>query len=221
VTTSRDGAGSDEPVETLRRGQRVGLQDDSRLRSVFLQWRLIAGLPVIAGVDPAAAKAVVQGIVDRLLQVRGGLDPLILLERDGALLQRSTAVAVLTVVFARCAGWPTQVLPELGVAGLLHDLGSVLDQDNPGQAAFRWLLDRGEDDLWLRSALVARHVGTPATAAEVGLPGQLAVVGLVRLAASTDAAGADVEARERSWRDSVAVGGVAAELLDAARHALA
>lgn len=48
-------------------------ESDSRLRSVFLQHRLIAGLPPIDGVDPMTAKLVIEGVVDRLLQVAGGL----------------------------------------------------------------------------------------------------------------------------------------------------
>src|SRR5690606_1582927 len=121
---------------------------DSRLRSVFLQHRLIAGLPSIAGVSAATAKLVIQGVVDRLLQVPGGLEPLMLLQQDEALLRRSTAVAVLSVVFARRVGWPVEKLADLGAAGLLHDLGAIIDPKSPGSASFHWLLLRGNEDFW-------------------------------------------------------------------------
>ncbi|MFN3244467.1 MAG: hypothetical protein ACE37K_23375 [Planctomycetota bacterium] len=162
---------------------------DSRLRSVFLQHRLIAGLPRIAGVDAATAKLVIQGVVDRLLQVEGGLEPLMLLQEDESVLQRSTAVAVLTVVIARCAGWPLEQLADVGAAGLLHDLGSVLDERAPGTAAFRWLLDCGDDDFWLRSALCARRWrdGEQAMADPAG---PLAIIAIVRLAVAAHGGGA-------------------------------
>ena len=213
------GAPGDQPTR-LQRPSPAGEAADSRLRSVFLQHRLIAGLPAIAGVDPTAAKLVVQGVVDRLLQLDAGLDPLMILQRDETLLQRSTAVAVLTVLFARRAGWPTAQLADLGVGGMLHSLGEALDRENPGAAGFRWLLDRGEGDCWLRSALVARYVGRPARREAVAEPPDLTgAVGLVRLAAATYAAGDDAEQREHHWRHAVDAG-VSGELLAVARSAL-
>lgn len=187
---------------------------DSRLQSVFLQHRLIAGLPKIEGVDASVAKLVIQGVVDRLLQVDGGLEPLMLLQDDEALLQRSTAVAVWTVVIARRAGWPLEQLADLGSAGLLHDLGSVLDEQAPGAAAFRWLLDRGDDDFWLRSALCARRWrdGEQAHAAPAG---PLAVVAIVRLAVAMHRGGGT------AIDEAVARGGVPEELAEIARSALA
>ena len=130
--------------------------EDGSLRAVFVQHRLIAGLPPLPGLDPVAKQAVVAAIVDRLLAVPGGLEPLMLLQRDAALLQRSTVVAVLAVVLARRIGWPDEQLADVGAAALLHDLGAVLAPDRPAAAAFAWLLDRPADDFWLRCALVAR-----------------------------------------------------------------
>lgn len=187
---------------------------DSRLRSVFLQHRLIAGLPAIEGVDAMVAKLVIQGVVDRLLQVPGGLEPLMLLQQDEELLQRSTAVAVLAVVIARSAGWSVEQLADIGAAALLHDVGAMLDADAPARAAFHWLLERGNEDFWLRSALIARRwrdgqqsVADPA--------GPLAVVGVVRLA---------IEAHRRGAKGMAAVadaGSAPAELAQIAIRALA
>jgi len=189
-------------------------EPDSRLRSVFLQHRLIAGLPSIAGVAAMTAKLVIQGVVDRLLQVPGGLEPLMLLQQDEALLRRSIAVAVLSVVFARRAGWPVEQLADLGAAGLLHDLGAIIDPESPGPASFRWLLERGNEDFWLRSALIARrwHDGAAASSDPAG---PLAVIAIVRLAVLAYDRG---EAFAFDACDNVAV---PAELMAIAKQALA
>lgn len=155
---------------------------DSQLRSVFLQHRLVAGMPSIPGIDATTAKLVIQGVVDRLLEVDGGLEPLMLLQQDEDLLRRSTGVAVLAVVLARYVGWADEQLADVGAAALLHDLGAILDAGSPGRAAFRWLLQRGDQDFWLRCALVARRWRYGVTAATEPA-GPLAVVAIVRLAA--------------------------------------
>lgn len=191
VTADRDGVHSrlrqeSESSEVVRPQSppRPSVDDsDSRLRSVFLQHRLIAGLPAIEGVDATIAKLVIEGVVDRLLQVRGGLEPLMLLQQDEALLKRSTAVAVLAVVFARHIGWPVELLADLGAAGLLHDVGEMLDPAAPGPAAFQWLLERGDEDFWLRSALVARR-WRDGTAASTDQAGPLSIIAVVRMAAA-------------------------------------
>jgi hypothetical protein len=151
---ARRGAG--DPLRVAPRRSPAGEETDSRLRSVFLQFHLMHGLRQTGPVPPGMAKVVVQAIVDRLLLVPGGLEPLMLLQQRPALLRRSTEVAVLAVLFARGAGWPDDRLADLGGAALLHDLGAVLDTGQPGPAGFAWLLQRGADDFWLRSALVAR-----------------------------------------------------------------
>lgn len=206
-------------IHAVPRSQEAVAAPDSRLRSVFLQHRLIAGLPKLAGVDPTTAKLVVQGVVDRLLQVDGGLEPLMLLQQDEALLQRSTAVAVLAVLFARRVGWPAEQLADLGAAGLLHDVGTVLEPDRSGPAAFRWLLARGDDDFWLRCALVARHWREPRELDELrgrGLPAAVALVRLAVLAGATDSGGR----RDRQWRAAVAHGELPQELVELASGAL-
>lgn len=111
-----------------------------------------------------------------------------LLQHDEALLRRSTAVAVLTVVFARRVGWPAELLADLGAAGLLHDLGSILDPALPGRASFHWLLERGDEDFWLRSALVARR-WRDGSAASADQAGPLSVIAIVRMAAAAYAGG--------------------------------
>lgn len=137
---------------------------DSHLRSVFLQHRLIARWRQIPGVPLPAAKYVIEQIVERLLGIPGGMEPLLLLERDPRRLADDTEIAVLTVVLARAAGWPTRMLADLGAAALLAQIGAGSGGDGEGaaRAGFRWLLARGADDFWLRCALVARHARTPA-----------------------------------------------------------
>jgi hypothetical protein len=173
------------------RGERASVEADSHLRSVFLQHRLIASLPRLPGVARPVAKLVVEQVVERLLALPGGMEPLMLLERDPARLADGIAVAVLTVLLARAAGWPVEQLADLGVAALLADLGSLLDDEAPERAAFRWLLERGSEDLWLRCALVARHAGPVdgAGASARSADGGSAV--LVRVARSALAAARD------------------------------
>ena len=199
------------PGRTAR--ESVGASD-SRLQSVFLQHRLIASLPAIAGVEPAIAKLVIEGVVDRLLRIDGGLEPLMLLQHDESVLRRGTAIAVLAVVFARRAGWPLAKLADLGAAGLLHDLGSMLDPDRPGPAAFRWLLQRGDDDFWLRCALCARRWRERGRA-RAEQQGPLAVVALIRLAAVAFDAGLP------GVQCALDDGSVPRELVDVATQAIA
>lgn len=208
-----------EPVACVDRRDRAGCDADSRLRAVFLQHSLIAGLPALVGVAPGAAKAIVEGIVDRLLRLPHGLEPLTLLQQDDGLLRRSTAVAVLATRFAHHAGWPPEQLAELGVAGLLHDIGVVVDSEAPGPAGFRWLLERGDDDCWLRSALVARRwrEGGDSLGEASDLRG---AVGLVRLAVAASAA-ADLAGCLRQLSAAAEGGAVPPELLAAAQDAIA
>lgn len=218
VELLREPGAADEPVARVDRGERAGPQADSRLRAVFLQHSLIAGLPTLVGVRPGVAKAIVEGVVDRLLRLPHGLEPLMLLQQDDALLRRSTAVAVFAARFAHHAGWPADQLAELGVAGLLHDIGALLDGDAPGPAGFRWLLERGDDDCWLRSALVARRWREAGDGFDVAADLRGAV-GLVRLAvAASDAS--DPSACRRRLMAAADGGSVPLELLAAAQQAI-
>lgn len=173
-------ANSDAAAERHESGTIVG---DSRLGSMFLQHRLMSHVDPCGPVPPVVAKAVLQAIVDRLLAIPGGLEPLMLLQQDGDLLRRSTNVAVLAVLFARVGGWPDAALADIGVAALLHDIGVRLDVDQPGNAGSSWLLMRGCDDLWLRAAVVARcwRAPTDAAVSDAGAD-QLPIVALVRIA---------------------------------------
>ena len=181
---------SPEPVLAVPWRPRHDTAPDSALRSVFLQHSLLAELPRLPGLTPIAAKVVVQAVVERLLAVPGGLEPLMLLQRDGELLRRSTRIAVLSVLLARVGGWPADRLADLGAAALLHDLGRVLDDARPGASAFLWLLERGVDDFWLRCALVARHWPGDDLEPEVGAAGAIGAgaVALVRAAVLWDQA---------------------------------
>ena len=159
------------------------------------------------------AKLVVEGIVDRLLQVPGGLEPLMVLQQDEGLLRRSVEVAVLSVLFARRIGWSADSLADVGAAGLLFDLGAVLDASSPAETSFRWLLMRGEDDFWLRSALVARR-WRDADAASADQEGPLSVVSVVRMAVAVQ------EAQEEGLDSLLASGAAPVELVQVARSML-
>lgn len=187
--------GDGGPVATGQRRGQPGGGRDAHLRAVFLQHRLIAGVASIPGLRPDAATLVVQRVVDRLLGVPGGLEPLVRLQQDERLLRRGITVAVLAVTFARRAGWPDERLADLGAAALLRDLGQILDPARPGPAAFQWLLQRGADDFWVRCALVARRAA-PGSGDE---PGAVAVA---RLAAAVADALPAAEARAvvPAWR---------------------
>lgn len=188
---------SDDLIGAPRRADRVTPPADSRLHSVFLQHRLIGRLEPLPGIAPAAAKFVVEQIVDRLLALPGGTEPLMLLDRDGALLADGTAVAVLAVAIARAAGWPASSLPDLGASALLARLGHVLDADDPARAAFRWFLERPAADVWLRCALVARH--RDGAFADDATAGGCGAVALVRLAAAVHAVWTSGGASGRDW----------------------
>ena len=207
----------DDPPRPLQRGGHGAAAPDSALRSVYVQHRLIAGLPTLPGVPPATAKAVVQMVVERLLALPGGLEPLMLLQRDSGLLPSSIRVAVLAVLAARAAGWPDERLADVGAAALLHDLGSILDEARPGPAAFTWLLERGADDFWLRCALVARRWREQhGNLVEAGNDGQ-GVAALVRMAAELERclrAGAPGALRPRLGQ-LAAAGAFPAELIEA------
>lgn len=178
-------AGRDLPLRPLVRIAAEAA--DSQLRSVFLQHRLIEAFGTAGPVSPTMARVVVHAVVDRLLALPAGLEPLMLLQQDAAVLRASTRTAVLSVVLARAAGWPDDRLADFGAVALLHDLGAILDPARPAAAAFEWLIDRGTDDFWLRSALVARHWrsdhGSTLAAAGSGSTGAAVVV---RLAAAIE-----------------------------------
>ncbi len=181
VTTSlRD---VDRPVP-LERHAVADEAPDSRLRSIFLQHHLIVALGSSSWMPPHQAKVAIAGVVDRMLGLAGGMEPLMLLQRDDVLLYRSLHVAVLAVAFARVAGWPDERLPDLGGAALLHDVGAAIDPDRPGPAGTGWLLERGLDEFWLLSAVVAGAWRRPhgSSLADLG-PNDSLAAAIVRVAA--------------------------------------
>jgi hypothetical protein len=213
----------DDPPPSARRRQSGHADTDSRLRSVFLQFHLMHDLVQGGPVPPGVAKVVVQAIVDRLLAVPGGLEPLVLLQQDPALLRRSTEVAVLAVLFARVAGWPDDRLADLGGAALLSELGALLDAGRPGPAGFDWLLQRGTDDFWLRCALVARWWrDDQVVGGQDGLVGAVgaALVRLAAVAATCIAGGGSAATVCARLRDGAARP-LAPELIGVAETALA
>lgn len=192
----------------------------STLRATFVQHHLVRMLPVLPGVEPEVARLVVGATVDRLLAAEGGLECLLLLQEEDELLQSSIAVAVFTVLFARAAGWPEDVLADLGAAGLLHRIGDAAPLKSSSTSAFRWLAERGADDLWLRCALAADASAAGGAEAFPGVvPGGVAFVVAARCAVAALAEPA--ERREAAWRRAFDEAGLPEPLVDVARAVFA
>jgi hypothetical protein len=153
---------------------------DSRLRSVFLQHRLLAGWRHVPGLPDEAAHRIVAQVVDRLLAAVGGLEPLLAMERGGVDAADAARTAAIAVALARAAGWPTAALADLGVAAFVVDVGRAVEPTDAARAGMRWLLGRGVDDLWLRCAAIARLA--PPHDGPAGVDGAAAVVRLALVA---------------------------------------
>ncbi len=143
-----------EPVLTLGRQRAVTEAGDSHLRAVYLENQLMAMVDE-RRIAPGIARCVLHGVVEYLLQLPGGLEPLTLLQGEPKALRQALHVAVVAVHLARLAGWPQSRLGELGAVALLHDVGALLDASRPAEAGLAWMLERGADDFWLRGAFVA------------------------------------------------------------------
>jgi hypothetical protein len=141
------------PVGPMRRGPETPTMV-SNLASVFLQHRLHRALPALPGVAPAAAKAALALVVDRLLAEPLGLEWLQRLDAVPGRLDTNLQVAVVVVLLLRGMGWPPAALPDAGVAALLHDCDPAAEQG----AAAGWaeLLGAGPGEHWLLWAIVAR-----------------------------------------------------------------
>lgn len=169
-----------EPTFQLGRRQASAEAGDSRLRAVYLENQLMSMIDE-RHVPPDVARCVLHGIVDCLLRVDGGLEPLTLLQRVPSALSRALHVAIVTVQMASVGGWPQSHLGQLGAIALMHDIGAVLDPGRSAAASLYWLLDRGTDEFWLRAACVAAGWREPAMGPELGRH-DLMATDLVRLA---------------------------------------
>jgi HD-GYP domain-containing protein (c-di-GMP phosphodiesterase class II) len=78
-------------------------------------------------IDTKAAKEVVSDAVDSMIRTPDAMMMLTRIkDRDAYTAQHSMNVAVLTIAFGRALGMERERLEELGVCGLLHDMGKVL-----------------------------------------------------------------------------------------------
>lgn len=166
-------AAGGEPTAALRRAEARPEAGDSGLRALFLQHQLMGHVGV-GFWSPLQAKVVVQGVVDQLLSIPGGLEPLMLLQRDPAVLGRGLRVAIVTVLCARVVGWPDARLAELAASAALHGVGELVDASRPEAAGFLWFLQRGPGEFWLRCAIVAHGARTPPEGA-LGEPAALGI----------------------------------------------
>lgn len=82
-------------------------------------------------IDTNAAKEVVSDAVDSIIQTPDAMMMLTRIKnRDEYTAEHCLNVAVLTIAFGRALGMERERLEELGVCGLLHDMGKVLTPDS-------------------------------------------------------------------------------------------
>lgn len=82
-------------------------------------------------IDTKAAKEVVSDAVDSIIRTPDAMMMLTKIKnRDEYTAEHSLNVAVLTIAFGRALGLDRERLEELGVCGLLHDMGKVLTPDD-------------------------------------------------------------------------------------------
>lgn len=81
-------------------------------------------------IDTKGAKQVVSDAVDSIIKTPDAMMMLTAIKnRDEYTAEHSLNVAVLTIAFGRALGLERERLEELGVCGLLHDMGKVLTPD--------------------------------------------------------------------------------------------
>jgi len=82
-------------------------------------------------IDTQGAKQVVSDAVDSIIQTPDAMMMLTRIKnRDEYTAQHSLNVAILTIAFGRALNLERERLEELGVCGLLHDMGKILTPDN-------------------------------------------------------------------------------------------
>jgi HD-GYP domain-containing protein (c-di-GMP phosphodiesterase class II) len=81
-------------------------------------------------IDTESAKQVVSDAVDSIIKTPDAMMMLTAIKnRDDYTAEHSLNVAVLTIAFGRSLGMERERLEELGICGLLHDMGKVLTPD--------------------------------------------------------------------------------------------
>lgn len=163
----------------------------SQLRSVFVHNKLIAAFAPNELVDGRTARIVVQVVVDRLLQEPTGPAALLLLLQDPEAQAHAVHTAVLGAATGRALGCGDELLGEIACALLLHDVGALVNSIAPPPTPLsgsHWLLAQGDNNLWLRAALVARTFGDDhgARLDDLGSEGSLGAA-LARLGCRADA----------------------------------
>ena len=167
------------PRRILRARDRVqpGIRpDQTYLRTIFVQKQLLEGLDVGDFLDIRRAKQVLEFLLGHLLKEERCLMALDSLRTKGEeLFRHSVHVAVYSLFLGRKLGLPSELLGQLGVSALFHDLGLIMRQDaksedtpsETGLETFHALIHLGtRSDLLRRAALTAwdsqanEHEGT-------------------------------------------------------------
>lgn len=132
------------PAAPVRESNPVVLRDEilpavrSRARSAELINDVFAAVRIGRGIDAKACREVVQESLDSLLRNESALLWLARIRSvDAYTSQHCLAVSVMAMGFGRHLGFKRAALEELGIAGLLHDVGKIgLDQsilNKPGR----------------------------------------------------------------------------------------
>ncbi len=139
--------------------------DQTYLRTIFVQKQLLEGLDVPEFLDIRRAKQVLELLLGHLLKEESCLVALDSLRtKRKELCRHSVHVAVYSLFLGRKLGLPSDLLGQLGVSALFHDLGLIFRQDpvpdgspsESGLETFHALMHLGaRSDLLRRAALTA------------------------------------------------------------------
>jgi hypothetical protein len=130
------------PALPLRR-LASGAAADSRLRAVYVQHRLLEAVGDSAGPAPLVRSAL-HGLVERLLELDRGLEPLAELQRRPGALALGLRRAVAAIVLGRVAGLADRSLATLGIAALGTAVQLAAQPAGTGDAGF-----------WIRCSAIA------------------------------------------------------------------